>query len=247
MCGRFVRKTSAAQVAEAFAARVDTDELSLSFNVAPTSRVFAVVNESNTRSLVNFSWGLIPHWAQDSSRAASMINARVETVAEKPSFRDLVSHNRCVLPMDGYFEWKEQLRHDTNKAVKQPFYFSPHLESRFSHRGVLAIAGLWTSWKDPNQPNSQLLHTVVALTTNANDMVGEIHHRMPVLLDEHGVDNWLDANSQSPINELEAVPNDALVVCAVSTKVNSSRNNGSDLIAPIVLMKTEPVDELKLF
>ena len=78
-------------------------------------------------------------------------------------------------------------------------------------------------------------------------MVGEIHHRMPVLLDEHGVDNWLDANIQSPLDELEAVPNDALVVCAVSTKVNSSRNNGSELIEPIVLMKTEPVDELKLF
>ena len=250
MCGRFVRKTSAAQVAEAFAARVDTDELSLSFNVAPTSRVFAVVNESNTRSLVNFSWGLIPRWAQDSSRAASMINARVETVAEKPSFRDLVSKNRCVLPMDGYFEWREQLRHDETKpmkSVKQPFYFSANLESGFSHNGVLAVAGLWTSWKDPNQPNSQLLHTVVALTTNANDMVGEIHHRMPVLLDEQGVDNWLDVNTQSPLVELEAVPNDALVVCAVSTKVNSSRNNGSELIEPVVLTQTEPVDELKLF
>jgi putative SOS response-associated peptidase YedK len=250
MCGRFVRKTSAAQVAEAFAARVDTDELSLSFNVAPTSRVFAVVSESNTRSLVNFSWGLIPRWAQDSSRAASMINARVETVAEKPSFRDLVSKNRCVLPMDGYFEWREQLRHDETKpmkSVKQPFYFSANLESGFSHNGVLAVAGLWTSWKDPNQPNSQLLHTVVALTTNANDMVGEIHHRMPVLLDEQGVDNWLDVNTQSPLVELEAVPNDALVVCAVSTKVNSSRNNGSELIEPVVLTQTEPVDELKLF
>jgi putative SOS response-associated peptidase YedK len=88
---------------------------------------------------------------------------------------------------------------------------------------------------------------VVALTTNANDMVGEIHHRMPVLLDEQGVDNWLDVNTQSPLGELEAVPNDALVVCAVSTKVNSSRNNGSELIEPVVLTQTEPVDELKLF
>ena len=247
MCGRFVRKSSAAQVAEAFAARIDTDELSLSFNVAPTSRVFAVVNDSNTRSLVNFSWGLIPRWAPDASRAASMINARVETVAEKPSFRDLVSTNRCVLPMDGYFEWKEQLRHDTNKAIKQPFYFTAHAESRFSHRGVLAVAGLWTSWKDPNQPNGHVLHTVVALTTNANDMVGEIHHRMPVLLDDAGVETWLDKNTQNALSELEIIPNDALVVCAVSTKVNSSRNDGSELIEPIVLIKTEPVDELKLF
>jgi putative SOS response-associated peptidase YedK len=78
-------------------------------------------------------------------------------------------------------------------------------------------------------------------------MVGEIHHRMPVLLDEHGVENWLDASNQSPLGQLEEVPNDALVVCAVSTKVNSSRNNGSDLIDPIVLAKSEPVEELKLF
>jgi|694.fasta_scaffold138237_3 putative SOS response-associated peptidase YedK len=250
MCGRFVRKTSALQVAEAFTAQINTDELAISFNVAPTSRVLAVVSESNTRSLVNFSWGLIPRWAPDSSRAASMINARVETVAEKPSFRDLVSKNRCVLPMDGYFEWREQLSHDETKSmksVKQPFYFSANLESGFSHNGVLAVAGLWTSWKDPNQANSPVLHTVVALTTDANDMVGEIHHRMPVLLDEQGVESWLDAGTQSPLGELELVPNDALVVCAVSTKVNSSRNNGSELIKPIVLTKFEPVDELKLF
>jgi putative SOS response-associated peptidase YedK len=235
------------QVAEAFSARVETDELGLNFNVAPTSQVFAVVSDSDNRTLVNFSWGLVPRWAPDSSRAASMINARVETVAEKPSFRDLVSRNRCVLPMDGYFEWKEQLRHDTSKTVKQPFYFSANLESRFSHRGVLAVAGLWTTWKDPNQPNGDVLNTVVALTTNANDMVGEIHHRMPVLLDEQGVENWLDESNQSALGELEVVPNDALVVCAVSTKVNSSRNNGSELIEPIVLAMSEPDDELKLF
>ena len=247
MCGRFVRKTSSVQVAEAFSARVETDELSLSFNVAPTSQVFVVVGEQSNRSLVNFSWGLVPRWAPDSSRAASMINARVETVAEKPSFRDLVSKNRCVLPMDGYFEWKEQLRHDTSKTVKQPFYFSANLETRFSHRGVLAVAGLWTTWKDPNQTNGHVLHTVVALTTHANDMVGEIHHRMPVLLDEQGVENWLDPSSQSPIGELVVVPNDALIVCAVSTKVNSSRNNGSELIDPIVLAVSEPDEELKLF
>lgn len=246
MCGRIVRKTSASQVATAFEARIDTDELSISFNVAPTSRVFAIVNDSNTRSLVNFSWGLVPRWAPDSSRAASMINARIETVSEKPSFRDLVAQHRCVLPMDGYFEWKEQLRHDAMKPIKQPYYFSAQSQSRYSHQGVLAVAGLWTSWKDPKQPDG-VLQTAVALTTDANDMVGEIHHRMPVLLDERGVENWLDADIRNPLGELDVIPNDALVVCAVSTKVNSSRNNGSELIEPIVLTKSEPVDELKLF
>ena len=242
-----MRKSSALQISEAFAAQLNTEELSVSFNVAPTSRVFAVVNESNTRSLVNFSWGLVPRWASDSSRAASMINARVETVAEKPSFRELISSNRCVLPMDGYFEWREQLRHVVNKTMKQPFYFSANPASSFSHKGVLAVAGLWTSWKDPNQPLDRVLNTAVALTTQANEMVGEVHHRMPVLLDQKGVDDWLDIGNQNPLLDLDMVPNDALVVCAVSTKVNSSRNNGSELIEPITLLQHQPVDELKLF
>ena len=247
MCGRIVRKSSALQVAGAFEASVATDDLALSFNVSPTSRIYAVIDESDTRSIVSLSWGLVPRWASDASRAASMINARVETVAEKPSFRDLVASNRCVLPVDGYFEWKEQLRHDAKKPMKQPYYFSVHPESNFSHQGVLGIAGLWTSWKDPNQPNGHVLNTAVALTTQANEMVGEIHHRMPVLLDQQGVDSWLDVGNQSPLSYLQVVPNDALVVCAVSTKVNNSRNNGSELIEPITLMQEQSIDELKLF
>jgi len=247
MCGRIVRKTSALQISEAFAAQLNTDELPTSFNVAPTSRIHAIVNDAGSRSLVSLSWGLVPRWASDSSRAASLINARVETVAEKPSFRGLLAGNRCVLPLDGYFEWKEQLRHDTNRPGKQPYYFSAHAGSPFSHHEILAIAGLWTSWKNPNEPNGRVLNTAVALTTQANEMVGEIHHRMPVLLDQQGVDNWLDTDNQSPLLDLDLVPNDALVVCAVSTKVNSSRNNGSDLIEPIALTQNQPLDELKLF
>ncbi|MEN9648663.1 MAG: hypothetical protein RLZ17_699, partial [Actinomycetota bacterium] len=178
---------------------------------------------------------------------ASLINARIETAAEKPSFRDLIAQHRCVLPMDGYFEWKEQLRHDAIRPIKQPYYFSAKSQSRYSHQGVLAVAGLWTAWKDPNQPNSQVVHTAVALTTNANDMVSQIHHRMPVVLSPSGVAHWLDEKNNNPLALIEDVDNEALVVCAVSTKVNSSRNNGSELIEPIVLTQRQPVDELKLF
>jgi len=247
MCGRFVRKTSASEIADIFSCSLDTDELSISFNVAPTSRVLGIVNSKGGPSLTSFSWGLIPRWAPDASRAASLINARIETAAEKPSFRDLIAQHRCVLPMDGYFEWKEQLRHDAIRPIKQPYYFSAKSQSSYSHQGVLAVAGLWTAWKDPNQPNSQVVHTAVALTTNANDMASQIHHRMPVVLSPSGVAHWLDEKNINPLALIEDVDNEALVVCAVSTKVNSSRNNGSELIEPIVLTQRQPVDELKLF
>ena len=247
MCGRFVRKTTALEISDIFSVSLDTDELPISFNVAPTSRVLGIVNSTGGPSVVSFSWGLVPRWAPDASRAASLINARIETVAEKPSFRDLVAQHRCVIPMDGYFEWKEQLRHDAMKPIKQPFYFSARSQSRYSHQGVLAVAGLWTAWKDPNQSNGQVVHTAVALTTDANDMVSQVHHRMPVLLDRSGVANWLDDKNINPLAQIQVVDNDALLVCAVSTKVNSSRNNGSDLIEPIDLTQTESLGELKLF
>ena len=247
MCGRFVRKTTALEISDIFSCSLDTEELPISFNIAPTSRILGIIDSTGGASVVSFSWGLIPRWAPDATRAASLINARIETVAEKPSFRDLVAQHRCVLPMDGYFEWKEQLRHDAMKPIKQPYYFSANSQSSYSHHGVLAVAGLWTAWKDPNQSSSQVVHTAVALTTHANDMVSQIHHRMPVLLDQRGVEDWLKPNNQSPLIDLAAIPNGALVACAVSTKVNSSRNNGSELIEPIDLTQTESLGELRLF
>ena len=247
MCGRFVRKTTALEISDIFSCSLDTNELPISFNVAPTSCVLGIVNSVGGRSVASFSWGLIPRWAPDASRAASLINARIETAAEKPSFRDLVAQHRCVLPMDGYFEWKEQLRYDAMRPIKQPFYFSAQIQSRYSHQGVLAVAGLWTAWKDPNQSNGQVVHTAVALTTDANEMVSQIHHRMPVLLDPIGVSQWLDKKNINPLVQIQSVDNDALVVCAVSTKVNSSRNNGSELIEPIDLTQTDAVGELRLF
>ena len=242
-----MRKTTALEISDIFSCLLDTDELPISFNVAPTSRVLGIVNSTGGPSVVSFSWGLVPRWAPDASRAASLINARIETVAEKPSFRDLVAQYRCVIPMDGYFEWQEQLRHDAMKPIKQPFYFSARSQSRYSHQGVLAVAGLWTAWKDPNQSSGQVVHTAVALTTDANDMVSQVHHRMPVLLDRSGVANWLDDKNINPLAQIQVVDNDALVVCAVNTKVNSSRNNGSELIEPIDLTQTESLGELKLF
>jgi putative SOS response-associated peptidase YedK len=210
-------------------------DLPVSYNVAPTSQIWAVVSTDDGRRVQDVSWGLIPRWSKDSTKAASLINARLESVSEKPSFKDLIAVNRCVLPMDGYFEWKEVLRHDKIKSSKQPFYFSAQLESRFSHNGVLAVAGLWSSWRDPNEPGGPSVITAVALTRDANAMVGRVHHRMPVLLDHLGVMSWLDLGTRDPLSRLAEIDDDALTVCAVSTRVNSSRNGGAELIDPIDL------------
>ncbi len=250
MCGRFVRKTSALEISQIFDAANNSLDLPVSFNVAPTTRILSVVSTEDGRSVQEMSWGLVPRWAKDSTRAASLINARLETVGEKPSFRDLIAKHRCVLPMDGYFEWKEVLRHDEIKPSKQPFYFSPQLGSRYCHRGVLAVAGLWSSWKDPNNPEGSRVITAVALTRDANAMVSQVHHRMPVLLDQQGVMSWLNLETKEPLAQLGAVKNEALVVCAVSTKVNSSRNRGAELIDPIdfnEFSSSEHNDELRLF
>jgi len=222
-------------------------ELPLSHNVSPTSQIFVLVSEDDSRVVRNFSWGLIPTWSKDASRAASLINARSETVAEKPSFRNLIARHRCVIPMDGYYEWKELLRHDETKLIKQPYFFSASKQSKFSHAGMLGVAGLWTTWKNPNDTNARMLHTVVALTRAANDMVGDIHHRMPVLLDDDGIRSWLSADLQEPLMTLLPIENDALQVWPVSTKVNNARNNGQDLIEPIAIDIIEPEDELRLF
>lgn len=250
MCGRFVRKTSALEISQIFEASNDSSDLSVSYNVAPTSRILSVMSTEDGRRVQDVSWGLIPRWAKDSTRAASLINARLETVGEKPSFKDLIARNRCILPMDGYFEWKEVLRHDEIKPSKQPFYFSPRLGSRYSHRGVLAVAGLWSSWNDPNTLDGPTVITAVALTRDANSMVSQVHHRMPVLLDQQGVMSWLSMGTKEPLSQLVEIEDEALMVCAVSTRVNSSRNSGAELIDPIDLNEFsigERSEELRLF
>lgn len=230
-----MRKTSSREISQIFDATNNSSELPISYNVSPTSRILSVVSTDDGRRVQDVSWGLIPRWSKDSTKAASLINARLESVRERPSFKDLIARNRCVLPMDGYFEWKEVLRHDEIKSSKQPFYFSAQLGSRFSHNGVLAVAGLWSSWRDPNESGGPSVITAVALTRDANSMVSPVHHRMPVLLDQLGVMSWLDLGTSEPLSRLLDIDDDALTMCAVSTRVNSSRNGGAELIDPIDL------------
>jgi putative SOS response-associated peptidase YedK len=193
MCGRFNSIASGKDFASVYDAQFLTDELLPNFNVAPTTLVYVLHRQDGGRVLDAMSWGLVPSWSKDKTRAASMINARSETLTEKPSFRNLVSEHRCVLPIQGFYEW-QNLPSETKKPKKQAHYIS-----RVDER-PMTLAGLWTIWK---QPDSSLLRTCTIITTEANEKLSPIHHRMPVILERDSVEIWL--------GESKALPNDLLI------------------------------------
>jgi len=193
MCGRFNSIASGKDFASVYGAQVLTDELSSNFNVAPTTLVYVLPRQDVGRVLDVMSWGLVPSWSKDKTRAASMINARSETLTEKPSFRNLVSEHRCILPIQGFYEW-QNLASETKKPKKQAHYITRVDEQ------PMTLAGLWTIWK---QPDSSLLRTCTIITTEANEILSPIHHRMPVILERDSVDIWL--------GESKALPHDLLV------------------------------------
>jgi putative SOS response-associated peptidase YedK len=235
MCGRFTRFTPVADIARAFSAVASPVEIRPSYNIAPTRSIY-VVNGGGSRAMSDHRWGLVPAWSKDISRASSMINARVESVREKPSFRNLLSGNRCVIPINGYYEWK-QIAMNGKVRAKQPYYFSPSNESQYCHDGMLAIAGLWTTWGSGEERYS----SCTALTTEATERISMVHHRMPLLLDRHGLDVWLSDDADINLGDL-AMPVDLLIdIHPVSSRVNSARNDDSSLIQSIVIEESEPL------
>ena len=235
MCGRYVRKTGALEIAHAFSAVDCGQHLALNFNISPTSDVFALRANGGEVRLDVMSWGLVPSWAKDVSRAASLINARSESVAEKPSFRNLISRHRCVMPMNAYYEWKPMKV--AGKAMKQPFAFFPGKDSAYDHDSHFAVASLWSTWRDGEGSE---LTTCVALTTEANDRVSQVHNRMPVLLTKDGVAQWLSDDVVAPLHLANGIPDDAVEYLAVSTDVNNARNHGPLLLEPITLAEETP-------
>jgi len=230
-----VRKTGALEIAHAFSAVDSGQHLALNFNISPTSDVFALRANGGEVRLDVMSWGLVPSWAKDVSRAASLINARSESVAEKPSFRNLISRHRCVMPMNAYYEWKPMKV--AGKAMKQPFAFFPGKDSAYDHDSHFAVASLWSTWRDGEGSE---LTTCVALTTEANDRVSQVHNRMPVLLTKDGVAQWLSDDVVAPLHLANGIPDDAVEYLAVSTDVNNARNHGPLLLEPITLAEETP-------
>ena len=179
MCGRFVQAHDAAFYADAFQVEtIRSDVLPVSYNVAPTDRIYAVAEHEGSRVLSSFKWGLIPWWAKDRKIAARNINARAETAGEKPAFRDSFLKRRCLIPADGFYEWE-----------KLPKGKLPHYIYRTDGK-PLAFAGLWSSWKDPETEERVLSCTII--TGRPNQLVADIHDRMPMMLPEASWSRWLD-------------------------------------------------------
>ena len=166
MCGRFTQRKTEKQLVTRFPVTEILFDTSPRYNIAPTQYIPAIV-QADSRQLVGFRWGLIPSWAKDAKIASNLINARSETLEEKPSFRTPFQKRRCLIPTDGWYEWKKE------GAGKQPYFFHRRDDELF------AFAGLWEEWKSPE---GELIQTCTIITTEANELAADFHHRMPVIL-----------------------------------------------------------------
>jgi putative SOS response-associated peptidase YedK len=223
MCGRFVQAQSAQSYAAHFGAALAVDEaLDPSWNVAPTDRVYAVAQHEGEQTLGTFRWGLIPWYADSPKVAARHINARAETLAVKPAFKDSYARRRCIVPADGFYEWEK-----LEQGGKLPHYIHA------SDGSPLALAGLWGSWRNPE---GERITTCTIITTKPNDLVERLHDRMPVVLPRDAWDRWLDPEfaDESSLRSLLAPPtSDGLAEHAVSTLVNDVKNNYPECIVPL--------------
>lgn len=228
MCGRFVSATPIKKLVEQFLVEdVAVDQHDPSWNVAPTAEVLAVAASSEgIRRLGTFKWGLVPSWAKDPSIGNRMINLRAETVSEKPSFRRTLAKHRCIIPVDGFYEWK----HMEKGRKKQPFFI------RSRDGTVLALAGLWEAWKDRAEQDDEWLRTCTIVTTTPNKLLAPIHDRMPVVLPPEAWDTWLDRENDD-VDTLAALlqpaPDDLLELYPVGTDVNNVRNDSDQLVMPL--------------
>lgn len=221
MCGRFVLIAPGEMLAEQFNA-AETPVQAPRYNIAPTQPVAAVrlSPQSSEREFTFFRWGLIPSWAKDMKMGARMINARSETVAEKPAFRAAFKRRRCLIPADGFYEWQKL------NGGKQPMYIHA-LDGR-----PFAFAGLWEIW---HAADGGMLETCTILTTTPNELMAPIHNRMPVIIEPEDYDMWLDPGPrpEDARHLFRPYPADKMVAYPVSTTVNSPRNETPSCIAPL--------------
>ena len=245
MCGRYASSRQPEDLVEEFDIRnSELPRLEPDWNVAPTKEVYAVVERPPSgeqesppeRQLRVLSWGLVPFWAKDPKIGNRMINARMETVAEKPAYRRAFEKRRAILPADGYFEWypTEELT-KAGKPRKQPYFIRP------ADGGVLAMAGLYEIWRDPDKDEddpTRFRWTCTVLTTTAEDSLGQIHDRMPLMLSPEKYDAWLDPRNNSKddlLALLEPAAPGRLEAYPVSKLVSNVKNNGPELVDPLPL------------
>lgn len=221
MCGRYTLKATPGVVADQFRFE-ELSDLTPRYNIAPSQPVVSVrMNSgSTTREGVMLKWGLIPSWAKDPAMGMKLINARAETVAEKPSFRKAFRQRRCLVLADGFYEWQKE------GQTKQPYYI------RMKDERPFAFAGLWEHWTDAE---GNVLETCALMTTEPNEIMTPIHHRMPVILNPNAYDPWLDPTLQdvsrlTPL--LQSYPAEEMMANPVSRVVNNARIDDPRCIEP---------------
>ena len=222
MCGRFTLRTPKERIKREFQLG-EEPPVEARFNIAPTQSILAVRQIEDEREGALLKWGLIPSWAKDDSMSARLINARSETVAEKPAFRESFKQRRCIIPADGFYEWKREGK------GKQPFFFSLRDGRPFG------FAGLWDRWRDEG---GKVVESCTILTTEANEVLKEVHDRMPVILHPETYGLWLDTDMRivDSLKELlSPYPASEMTAYPVSAQVNSPKNQGEDLITKVAI------------
>jgi putative SOS response-associated peptidase YedK len=235
MCGRFVSSSPPDQIAQYFGAEAPTEKaLEPSYNVAPTNDIYVVLESGGIRRVEPMHWGLVPSWAKDLKIGNKLINARAETVAEKPSFRSAFKRRRCIIPVDGFYEWVKV----AGQKKKQPYFISRPDGDPY------AFAGLWETWR-PSKDSDDEVHSCTIITGSPNEKMAEIHHRMPIMLPPDTWEPWLDPDN-TDVEEvgrfLVPAPVSLITFHPVSLEVNNPRNKSehlSDEVEAAIL----PVDD----
>lgn len=220
MCGRFTSSSPGQIVAETFRLS-ETPELAPRYNIAPTQDVAAIRDAEGTRELVALRWGLIPSWSKDPSIGNRLINARAETLGEKPAFRSAFRSRRCLIVADGFFEWAREGK------GKQPYLI------RYRDGRPFGFAGLWERWRDPDGGE---VESCTIVTTEPNALVAPIHDRMPVIVPPAGHARWLDPAGSDPealAALLRPADCDGMVAFAVATAVNNPANDSPECVRPL--------------
>lgn len=230
MCGRLTLRTPTSALTALFSG-LQFSQRAFRFNICPTQPVLCIRPTSSSQlEAVDLRWGFIPSWTKDTKPGLGLINARSETAAVKPSFRDAFQQRRCLIVADGFFEWKK------TGTAKQPFYIC-----RKDHQ-PFCLAGLWESWQNKDQPTETPVQTCTVLTTSANEFIASIHNRMPVFLEPSQFESWLDksshvSNTIQPM--LSPLRTDSLQAYPVSTLVNRPVNDSEECI----VRSTKPVQQ----
>ena len=224
MCGRFTQTAPWEKVKKEFAAKTPEGNLfQPRYNIAPMQIVPVVRDSANDREISTLKWGLVPSWSKDAEIGNRMINARAETLTEKPSFREAFAKRRCLIPTSGFYEWAK-----TDSGAKQPFYFY------LKEIEVFAFAGLWEEWID--KQTGEALETCTIITTEANEVLKPVHDRMPVILKPEVYDDWLDEKMKDERKMEELLipyPAGEMTSHAVSKSVNIPDSDSDELIRPL--------------